>query len=225
MRRPQVLVLDVNETLTDLEPVRAALEEHGLPGHVLETFFAETLRDGFALCAAGSFAPFGDLAADSLRGLCSTYDVPDPDTAVAQVLGWFAELPAHRDVAAGLRRIHAAGIRLVTLTNGATAMSDRMLADEGLLDIVQPRLSVETPQKWKPHPGAYLFAAEQCGVAPDQMALAAVHPWDVDGAQRAGLLGCWVDRRGTPYPTSFQAPDVCAADFGELADLLTEAGP
>lgn len=221
MRRPRVLALDVNETLTDLEPVRAALQSHGLPSHALEIFFAETLRDGFALCAAGSFARFRDLAADSLGGLCSRYDVPEPETAVEHVLSAFAELPAHPDVAPGLRRIHEAGVRLVTLTNGATAMSDRMLADEGLLDIVQPRLSVETPGRWKPHPDAYRFAAEQCGVAPEQMALAAVHPWDIDGAQRAGLVGCWIDRRGTPYPSSFRAPDVRAGDFGELADLLT----
>lgn len=222
MPQPKVLALDVNETLTDLEPIRAALEEHGLPGHVLETWFAQILRDGFALCAADSFAPFRDLAADALRAMCAKHGVADVDAAVESVLGRFAALPAHPDVAPGLRRIHEAGIRLVTLTNGATAMSERMLSDEGLLGIVEQRLSVEAPRRWKPHREAYLYAARKCGVEPDQMALAAVHPWDVDGAQRAGLLGCWVDRRGTPYPTSFSPPDLRATDFNDLADRLAD---
>ena len=47
--RPHVVVLDVNETLSDLEPLRAAFQTVGLPGHLLETWFSSTLRDGFAL--------------------------------------------------------------------------------------------------------------------------------------------------------------------------------
>ena len=45
-QRPDVLVLDVNETLSDLEPLRARFEAVGLPGHTLDTRFAATLRDG-----------------------------------------------------------------------------------------------------------------------------------------------------------------------------------
>lgn len=221
MPRPTVLALDVNETLTDLEPMRAALKQRGLPGHVLETWFAQILRDGFALCAADSYAPFRDLAADALRAMCAEHGVSDVDSTVEGVLSRFAELPAHPDVAPGLRRIHEAGIRLVTLTNGAVAMSERMLSDEGLLDIVEQRFSVEAPRRWKPHQAAYLYAARECGVEPEEMALAAVHPWDVDGAQRAGLMGCWVDRRGTPYPSSFTPPDLRATDFNDLAEQLT----
>ena len=55
------------------------------------------------------------------------------------------------------------------------------------------------------------------------MALAAVHPWDVDGARRAGLTGIWVARRKPPYPTAFLPPDLQAPDFEALADILTEA--
>ncbi len=221
--RPEVLVLDVNETLSDLEPMRDRLESVGLPRHTLDAWFAAILRDGFALTAAGTYAPFGDVAAGALRTLLSSHGIehqPAKD-AVDTVLSGFALLPAHPDVGPGLQRIHAAGIRLVTLTNGATAISDRMLADAGVLPLLEHRLSVDAPQRWKPHPDAYRYAAEVCGVKPERMALAAVHPWDVDGAQRAGVHGIWVDRRRTPYPSAFLAPDQQVRDFEELADLLT----
>ena len=59
-----VLVLDVNETLTDMEPLRDGFEAVGLPRHSLEAWFAATLRDGLALTAAGAYANFGELAAE-----------------------------------------------------------------------------------------------------------------------------------------------------------------
>ena len=60
-----VLVLDVNETLTDMEPLRDGFEAAGLPRHSLDAWFAATLRDGFALTAVDGYAAFRDLAADS----------------------------------------------------------------------------------------------------------------------------------------------------------------
>jgi 2-haloacid dehalogenase len=222
--RLEVLLLDVNETLSDLEPMRERFEQVGLPGHVLDAWFAATLRDGFALTVAGTYPRFRDVAADALRALLASYRADaDQDATIGQVLAGFADLPAHPDVAPGLRRIHQAGIRLVTLTNGATAISDRMLERAGVLPLLEHRLSVDLPKRWKPHPDAYLYAAQVCGVEPAAMALAAVHPWDVDGAHRAGLTGIWVDRRKPPYPTAFLPPDLQAPDFEALADILTEA--
>ena len=56
-------------------------------------------------------------------------------------------------------------------------------------------------------------------MAVDAMLLAAVHPWDVHGAQRAGLRGAWVNRDGRAYPRALGAPDIHARDFVELARL------
>ncbi|WP_433918697.1 hypothetical protein OIE50_18395 [Streptomyces canus] len=49
-----MLVFDVNVSLGDLTPLRARFEDIGAPGHLLPTWFAGILRDGFALTAAGS---------------------------------------------------------------------------------------------------------------------------------------------------------------------------
>lgn len=216
---PEVLVLDVNETLSDLEPLRPRMEQAGLPAHALEAWFAATLRDGFALTAAGSYAPFRDVAADALRTLLVAHGIENAG-AVDEVLAGFTELPAHPDVGPGLRRIHDQGVRLITLTNGAAAMSERMLSDAGVLPLLEQRLSVEQPQRWKPHPDAYRHAVTACGVEPAKMALVAVHPWDIDGARRAGLMGIWVDRKRAPYPSSFLPPTVRVDDLEALADTF-----
>ncbi len=225
---PEVLVLDVNETLSDLEPLRGSFEQVGLPGHLLDTWFAATLRDGFALTVAGTYPSFRDVAADSLTALLASYGshpADNPAEAVDLVLTGFTELSAHPDVAPGLRRMHEAGIRLVTLTNGAAAISQPMLERAGVLPLLEHRLSVDVPKKWKPHADAYRYAADVCSVEPHRMALVAVHPWDVDGARRAGLSGFWIKRRKTPYPTSFLPPDLQVPSFEALADQIAQGSP
>jgi 2-haloacid dehalogenase len=69
--RPQVLVFDANETLSDLTPLRTRFEDIGAPGHLLATWFAGVLRDGFALTAAGGYADFTPIAHDGLQATLS----------------------------------------------------------------------------------------------------------------------------------------------------------
>lgn len=56
--RPNAVAFDIIGTTFSLGPVRAALVQFGFPAHMLEVWFARTLRDTFALAATDSFAPF-----------------------------------------------------------------------------------------------------------------------------------------------------------------------
>ncbi len=209
----QVVVLDVNETLTDLEPLRARLRHVGAPEHLLETWFAATLRDGFALAAAGSSAPFREVAAGALQALL-------PDVEEDDVLDGFAALPLHADVAAGLHALSEAGLRVVTLSNGASSVAESVLERAGLLGLVEQRLSVEDAGRWKPHRDAYAYAARACGVDVAALCLVAVHPWDCDGALRAGLSAAWLDRRGATYPRALRRPELTVQRLEDLAQQL-----
>lgn len=72
----------------------------------------------------------------------------------------------------------------------------------------------------KPAPGAYRYALDQCGVDPAHAMLVAVHPWDIDGAARAGLGTAWVSRSGGPCPQYFTAPDLRVQSLTDLADQV-----
>ncbi|MDP9497920.1 MAG: haloacid dehalogenase type II [Actinomycetota bacterium] len=222
--RVQLVVLDVNETLSDMEPLRERFTSAGAPASLLDTWFASTLRDGFALAAAGAAAPFPKVGAGVLRALLTPLpDLAVPvDEAVDNVLAGFPELDLHPDVADGLRLLADAGVRLVTLTNGSATLSARLFDRAGLNDLLERRMSVDDAGRWKPHRRAYESALDQCGVAADRAAMVAVHPWDTDGAKRAGLLSAYVDRRGMPYPDVFLAPDVTGPDLPSVARALLE---
>jgi 2-haloacid dehalogenase len=176
-RRPSVVVFDVNETLSDMKPLRARFQEVGAPGHLLDTWFAATLRDGFALTAAGEYREFAAVAKAALRVVLSSVD-------------------------------------------GLNGLAVGTFARAGVLDLLERRMSVSEPRRWKPAPEAYRFAAQACGVPIGQTALVAVHPWDIDGANRAGMTTGWIDRTGSPYPDSFLPGDVTGRSLPAVAAAL-----
>jgi 2-haloacid dehalogenase len=216
-----VIVFDVNETLSDMAPMADRFAEVGAPPQLAPLWFAGVLRDAFALTAAGSSDRFAAFAADGLRTVLHGVELDrDPEEAVRHVLDGFQGLPVHPDVPDGIRDLRATGRRLVTLSNGATSVAEGLLDRAGLRKEFERVLSVEQAGVWKPAPGSYAYAARECGVAPTQMLLVAVHPWDVDGALRAGLAGCWVNRTGAPYPAHCRPPTHTVSSLPELAERL-----
>ena len=218
MGRVELVVLDVNETLSDMTPLRQRFVDVGAPAHLLDVWFAGTLRDGFALAVTGSVASFPDVGTGVLQALLTPLTLTmSVEQASRHVLAGFPDLRLHPDVAPGLRALAEAGVRLVTLTNGSAALAARLLDADGVADLVEARLSVDDAGRWKPHPQAYGWALEQCRVAPDRAAMLAVHPWDLEGAKQAGLLTGWVDRVGVPWPSVFVPPDARGRDMPQLA--------
>jgi 2-haloacid dehalogenase len=212
-----VAIFDVNETLSDFDRLGDRFEEVGAPRHLLDTWFAATLRDGIALAAAGAYADFRDVGRSALLPLLGELAAP---RAVDHVLDGIAELPLHADVAPGIRRLREGGVRVATLTNGSAATTAALLGRAGIDDLVERNLSVSEVGRWKPAPEPYLFACRELGVPPGEAVMVAVHPWDVDGAKRAGLRGAWLDRDASPYPNTFMEPDVSSAGLATLADAL-----
>ena len=220
-RRPEVLVFDVNETLSDMTPMADRFEEVGAPGHLARTWFAGVLRDGFALTATGSMEPFARIGANLLRSTLAGAGIAGSlEEAVDHVMAGFGTLGVHPDVAEGVAALADQGIRLVTMSNGSASVAQGLLERAGLSDRFEALLSVEGAGIWKPAAGAYRYAVEQCGVAPGDGMLVAVHPWDTDGARRAGLATAWVNRDGGSYPDHFAAPDLEPTSLVELAALL-----
>jgi 2-haloacid dehalogenase len=221
-RAPRVLVLDVNETLSDLSGMAERFVAVGAPPEIAALWFAGVLRDGFALAAAGADARFGDLARDVLTDLLrgERLKVPSGD-AVETLVAGFGELDLHPDVEDGLRALAAVGPRMVTLTNGSASVTERLLTRSGTRSLVEQVLSVEDATRWKPAPESYAYALRICGVGADDAMLVAAHPWDVDGAARAGMRTAWVNRSGRTYPSAFRPPEVTVGSLTELARRLT----
>ena len=219
--RPEVLIFDVNETLSDMSPMARRFEDLGAPGHLAQTWFAQLLRDGFALASVDASAPFAHVAEGALR--VALHDQPldrDIGEAVSHVLDGFADLGVHADVPDGIAALRVKDLTLVTLSNGSATVAESLLTRAGIRHHFDRLLSAEGAGHWKPRAEAYSHALGQLGREPAEAMLVAVHPWDVDGAARAGLATAWINRVGGPYPAHFRTPDVVADSMTSLADQL-----
>jgi 2-haloacid dehalogenase len=220
-RRPAVLVFDVNETLSDMAPLAGRFEEVGAPSHLAGTWFAGLLRDGFALTVGEANPSFASVGAEGLRVMLSAVPLTrGVDEAVEHIMNGFSGLHVHPDVPDGVRALAELGIRLMTLSNGSTSVARRLLADAQLEDYFETLLSVEQAGIWKPAEGAYAYALAACQVDPQDAMLVAAHPWDTDGARRAGLASAWINRTGGRYPDYFLRPTLDADSLPHLAEQI-----
>ncbi len=218
--RPEVVAFDVNETLLDLAPVAAALVDLGEPAGLLPTVFSRTLATGFAASLTGVWCPFRAAFEASLGQLTDL--TPAQRSQVADAFG---ELAPHPDVEPALRRLASAGVRAVTLTHGSPGVAEAGLSRGGVTPLVERCLSSQDVRAWKPGREPYLWAAGVCDVAPEAMALVAVHAWDVHGAQRAGLTGGWAARAERVHAPVFDPPHVQGAGLVEVVDALLALPP
>ena len=73
----------------------------------------------------------------------------------------------------------------------------------------------------KPDAPIFHAACAHLRLAPHEVLHVGDDPWlDVDGARKAGLRTCWINRRHETWPAALPAPDVEFATLGALADAL-----
>jgi 2-haloacid dehalogenase len=209
------VLFDVVETLFSLSPIEDALEPTGVGA---DLFFTRLLRDGFALTAAGDFRPFGDVARAALTAQAPT----TADEVINDVVAAFGRLPAHSDVRPALEGLASAGVTIATLTNGSRDTTSMLLDNAGLTTLVQRVLTVEDAGAWKPSPRPYRRAAAVLGREPGDVALVAVHAWDVHGAHRAGFTTGWCSRLEGHFTELFEPPDVTGNDLIAVVEGLLE---
>ena len=223
---PTVIVFDVNETLSDLSPLKDRFVQVGAPEHLSALWFSLVLRDGFALAASGGASPFSVIGGEILcRVLRDTALNRSLDDAVAHILAGFAALTLHSDIRSGIMALKNENFRLVTLSNGSAQVARSLLGSAGLDREFDLLLTVDDAPAWKPVDAAYRYAADICAVTPAELLLVAVHPWDLHGAAQAGLQTAWLNRNGDVYPSYFTAPDYTVTVLSELAALLRPGSP
>jgi 2-haloacid dehalogenase len=207
------VAFDVIETLFSLAPVAEELTRLDVG---LDLFFARVLRDGFALAASGSYRPFAEIATAALGALA-----PDASTeARDDVLAAFRRLPAHPDADPALQALVDAGVSVVALTNGSADTTTELFEQAGLDRYVARVIGVGEAGAWKPAPTPYRHLVELLHRERGEVALVAVHAWDVHGASRAGLVTGWCSRLERRYPPIFDPPDVSADDLPGVAEAL-----
>lgn len=137
-----------------------------------------------------------------------------------KLLNAFLTLEPWPDAIAGLTRLKASGVRIITISNLSAQMLRANAEHAGITDLFDALLSTQENATYKPDPRAYALGLERLGLKKEDVAFAAFGGWDAYGAKRFGFPTFWVNRFGLPPERLGLEPDGTSRDFSGLLDFV-----
>ncbi len=218
----RVIVFDVIETLLDLTALDEHFERVFHDAAARQQWFVQMLQSALVATITGAYADFGSVGRAALDMEAARRHITLSDDQRQQILGAVRALPPHPDVADGLQRLRAAGLRLVALTNSTVATAEAQLNHAGLRGYFEQIFSADEVKRFKPAAEVYRMVARQLGVGENRLRMVAAHDWDVTGALRAGLKAAFVARPGKVLNPLGDPPDIVGRDLREVATRVVE---
>ncbi|HAI58893.1 MAG TPA: HAD family hydrolase [Xanthomonadaceae bacterium] len=120
-----------------------------------------------------------------------------------------------------LPALDALGARfpLASLTNGNADLGRIGIAGRFTVRVAARERGVAKPER-----AIFAHTAAALGVELADMLHVGDDPWlDIDGAARAGMRTCWVNRDGSAWPTELPPPDLAVATLDALVAALADA--
>lgn len=215
-----VIVFDVNETLLDLHSIQEWFDVRFAGEMTASHWFGELLRLSFVSAATDRYVPFTALAAHALSTSASANDVEATADDIETIASLMLTLSPHADSRPGIQGLVDAGFTVAALTNSPQDTASAQLQSAGLDDLLDPIMSVEMVERFKPHASVYRAAARRLNVETSDMVMVAAHDWDIAGAMAAGCKGVFIDRGGRAYSSAFARPSMVARDIRDAAEQL-----
>ena len=132
----------------------------------------------------------------------------------------YDDLDRFPDTVPGLERLREAGHAMAVFSNGSPRMLDALMKATGLGEYFRAVISVDEVGAYKPSPEVYEHAARRLGREIGEVRLISSNPFDVVGAEAAGMRAAWIDRSAGLFDTLGPPPDVVVSSLTELADAL-----
>jgi 2-haloacid dehalogenase len=223
-RAPSVLVFDIAESLLDLQVLRPFFQRIFGDDGVADDWFGETILYSESATLTNTFVPFGQLGAGVLRMLGRIHNLSISEADVAELSKRLASLQPHPDVPDSLRKLKAAGYRLVTLTDTPANSGRGPLQAAGLADLFEQQFTAESVRRYKPARETYQIVADAMGTQLSGLCMIASHPWDLIGARTAGCSAALIARAGVAplIVPGLKQPQIIAPTLAEIAAQLVQ---
>lgn len=220
MKTRGTVAFDIIGTCFSLDLPRTRLVELGAPAHALQLWFAQTLRDAFALSLAGGYRPLLEVLEAELPRTLKMLGVEASSVELSHVVASFTELEPQPGALESFRFLAEAGWKLVALTNGSEDSTRKLLEDSGARQHFTDILSCDSIQKTKPHPEVYALPYRD---AEGDVWMVAVHAWDIAGAAIAGLRTAFITQEEQDYLFIYPQPEVVTSNLVLAASKIVEA--
>jgi 2-haloacid dehalogenase len=143
-----------------------------------------------------------------------------PASARDRLMLGFLQLRAWPDVAASLRALRQAGMKLALLSNATPQILASALRNSELETALDEVISTERIRSYKPDPRAYQLGVELLKLPKERIAFVAFAGWDAAGAKWFGYPTFWNNRQAAPPEALRAEADAAGATLDELLRWL-----
>jgi 2-haloacid dehalogenase len=214
---------DVYGTLIDTNGVIAKLQT--MVGDSARTFAQrwreKQLEYSFRRGLMKQYQQFSMCTSQALNYTCAVFNNPLTATQKQELLDCYQALPAFADVQQGLNSLKSAGVRLFAFSNGSQQAIETLLVAASIRDSFLGVISVDDVKSFKPDPAVYQHFLTTAEVSTSEAWLVSSNPFDVIGAQSAGIRAIWVQRSKEAVFDPWEVePTITIASLSELDSSL-----
>jgi 2-haloacid dehalogenase len=202
-----------------MQKATALVSERGR--ELAQAWSAKLFGNTWLYTAARQYAPFEEIADNSLRYAAESLGMSLSSSARHELVGAYSNLDVWPDVKPALESLRRAGVRLAFLSNLSEAVLHANMDRNGLSDAFEHVLSTDRVRAFKPSPKAYAMALDAFGLPKDRIGFAAFGGWDAAGAAWFGYRTAWVNRLGLPLEAISPGPAIVARDISAVTMLGT----
>jgi 2-haloacid dehalogenase len=136
------------------------------------------------------------------------------------LMAQYNHLERFPDVEPGLQRLKEMGHTMLVFSNGSPSMLAAIMNSSGLHPYFSGFVSVDEVKVFKPSPKVYRHAAIHLGRPIGEVRLISSNPFDVIGAEAAGMQAAWINRSRGLFDTLGTPPEMVVGTLVELGEKL-----
>ncbi len=159
---------------------------------------AKQFEYGFLRTITNRHADFFEVTEDALVYTAEAMKLDLPPEIRKRLLNAYLRLKPWPDSAAALRKLKAAGVRIITIANFSQRMLRENADGAGITELFDELLSTEANGTYKPDPHAYELGMKSLKLKKEEIVFAAFGGWDAYGAKNFGYTTYWMNRLGLP---------------------------
>lgn len=209
------VIFDPNSVVGEVEKV--------FPGKGMEftkAWRAKLFEYSFLRSATNNHQDFFKVTEDAMLYTIENMKLQATPAQKKQLVDAYLSLKPWPDTVAGLKRLKAAGIKVITIANFSKMMLEANAKNAGIDGLFDELLSTEVNGTYKPEPEAYALGLQHLGLQKDEVVFAAFGGWDAYGAKRFGYPTYWVNRFNLPTEKLGIEADATSNNFQGLLDFV-----
>ncbi|MCK9685893.1 haloacid dehalogenase type II [Scleromatobacter humisilvae] len=197
---PKAVLFDVYGTLLDVYSVGLRAEQMfpGAGERLARAWRDKQIEYSRLVSMSGQYRPFWQLTRDALQVTAQALRLPLDAAGEDSLMNEYRHLSAFPENRAVLLALADRGIRTGVLSNGDPEMLEVTLRSAGMVELIDPILSVHATRRYKTDPAAYALGPDALGLPASDILFVSSNCWDAIGATWYGYTTLWINRADAP---------------------------